>query len=517
MKRLLVSTSLAIAVIAAGCGGSGGDPDADPASVVPARAPVYVEVTIDPDGETADEIKALSQKLAGTDKPGPELEKLFESAVNEDGGTFTWDGDVAPWIGDRLGVYVTQINASGEDADAALVAPTEDADKAKKFLEKDLADKDESDAKAPKVSEKTYKDTKYKVDTANDTAVAILGDYAVTGTESAVKGGIDAHEGEGLADTDDFKKARDQVGSDAVGFGYVKLSALFSALGPQGAAARAALGIVGDTVAFGLDTETDAIRLETASIGAKGGTSGDPGQLLATLPGDSWLAAGTADIGTQIEQSLEQVGQLSALGGTDLDTILGQVERQLGIDVREDVIAWMGDGALFVRGDTLSDIGGALVVQSTDAAKSTALIGKLRRLVSQVPGASASSIDQPGVDAGLTLRSAQIPLPVHIAAAGDKFVIAVTDGALESALDPEQPLSDNAAFKAAGESLGDGISPAFFLDVAPISKLVDETGAASQNADARKAREALDHLTTIAAGGKRDGDVQRGRAVVGVK
>src|SRR5688572_15375985 len=100
MNRLLITTSLAVAAIAAGCGGSGGDPDADPASIVPARAPVYLEATIDPEGETADEIKALSQKLAGTDKPGAELIRLFEREVNEDGGSFKWSEDIEPWIGD---------------------------------------------------------------------------------------------------------------------------------------------------------------------------------------------------------------------------------------------------------------------------------------------------------------------------------------------------------------------------------------------------------------------------------
>jgi hypothetical protein len=518
MNRLLFSTSLAVAAIAAGCGGSGGDPDADPAAVVPSRAPVYVEATINPDGETADEIKALSQKLAGTDKPGAELKKLFDKAVNEDeGGSFSWDKDVKPWIGDRVGVYVTSVNASGEDADAALVAPTDDPDKAQEFLEKDLAERDASDEQEPKVTSRTYKDTKYKVDTANDLAVAILGDYAVTGTEKAVKGGIDGHEGDNLADTDAFKKARDQVQDEGVAFGYVKLSTLFSALGPQGAAARQAFGQMGDTVAFALDTDKDAIRMETAALGAKSnGASGDPGKLIAELPADSWLAAGTADIGTQLEQALQQIGQLGALGGTDIESVLGQLERQFDIDLRDDVISWMGDGGVFVRGESLGDIGGALVVQSKDADKTEAFIGKLRRLASQIPGANVRSLSESGVDAGLTFRSSQLPLPVHVAAAGDKFIVAVTDGALQAALKPSGALGEDAEFKAAAGKLEDGIKPSFFLDFAPVRSLVDGTGAV-QGADAQKARQALDHLTTVAAGGKRDGDVQRGRVVVGVK
>ena len=516
MNRLLLSTSLAVAAIAAGCGGSGGDPDADPASVVPARAPVYVEATINPDGETADEIKALSQKLAGTDKPGPELKRLFEKAVNEDGGKFSWDKDVEPWIGDRLGMYVTKINASGEDADVALVAPTEDADKAEAFLVKDLKDKDGSDSRPPKVSERTYKDTKYQVDTANDEAVAILGDYAVVGTEQAVKGGIDAQEGEGLADADAFKKARDQVESDSLGFAYVRLSTLFSGLGAQGAAARQVFASAGDTVAMALDTDKDAIRVETAAIGAKTAGSGDPGKLVTELPADAWLAAGTADIGGQLEQSLEQIGQLGALGGADPEQALRQIEQQTGIDVREDLISWMGDGGVFVQGESLGDIGGALVVTSKDAAKTRSLIGKLEKLAAQVPGVSTKALRGSGVDEGLTISGGQIPLPVHIAAAGDRFIIAVTDKALEAVLEPTAKLGDSAPFKAAAGKLDDGIKPSFFLDFEPVRALVDGTGQV-QGEEAEKARRVLEHLTTLAAGGKKEGDVQRGRLVVGVK
>jgi hypothetical protein len=515
MNRLRASLPLALAAaaLAAGCGGSGGDPDADPAAIVPAGAPVYLEATLESD----DDFDAVAKKLSGADDPGGELKKLFERSANEGGGDFKWDEDIAPWIGDRVAVFFTSFENGGDDAQGAVVATTEDADKAQEALEKELSEKDEGDERDPQVAERSHKDVEYKVDTANDNAFAIVEDYAVFGSEAGVKGAIDAAEGESLADADAFKKARDQVDDDALGMGYVRISTLLGSLGPQGAAAREALGQTGDTVAFALDAEDDAIELDVAALGVKGAGGSGPGSMLAQMPGDAWLAGGTAAIGKQLEQALQQVGQLSALGGTDLDGLLGTIQRQTGIDLREDLLSWMGDGAVFVRGSGLADIGGAVVIQSTDAAKSRALIPKLRRLARGLSDMTVRDLSADGVDAGLTVRAGDMPLPIHIAAAGEKFVIAVTDGALEAALRPSGSLGDSDAFKQAADRLGDGLEPALFADLAPIRQLVESAGQIGSDPDAQQVKRVLDQLTTVVAGGKRDGDVQRFKLSVGVK
>ena len=92
------------------------------ASIVPARAPVYLEATIDPEGETADEIKALSQKLAGTDKPGAELKRLFEQSVNEDGGSFKWDEEKLAF---RPGTVTGEVSDLETDFDEQPLEPSE--------------------------------------------------------------------------------------------------------------------------------------------------------------------------------------------------------------------------------------------------------------------------------------------------------------------------------------------------------------------------------------------------------
>ena len=519
-RRLLLPLAAGVA-LAAGCGSSGGDPDADPAAIVPARAPVYLEADLSLEGDQQDAVNALSEKLAGTDQPGAELKRLIEREMREDDPDFSFKEDVDPWLGDRIGLFVTNVTVSGTepDAEAAFVAPTEDADKARETLERELGERDEGDP-APKVVERTHRDVEYKVETNEDTAVAIVDEYAVMGTDRGVKAAIDAREGSSLASSDDYKEARGKVADDGVGIAYVGTSQLLAALGPQGAALRPVLGQAGRSIAVALDAEEDAIRVESAAVGVTSpAVEGDVAGVIGALPSTSWLAAGTADVGGQLEQSLRQFGQLGAFGGVDLEEILQQVQQQTGIDVREDLLSWMGDAGVFVQGSQISELSGALVVRSTDEAKSRAVVPKLGRALERlVPGVRvgrlAASVD--GVDEGLTLRFADVPLPVHVAAAGDRFVIAVTDTGLEAALDPQTPLSENTAFRDASGKLGDGVRPSFFLDFAPVRELVDSTGAV-QGADAERARRALDRLTAVVAGSKREEDVQRGRLVVGVK
>ena len=517
MKRPLLSLPLALVALAVGCGGSGGDPDADPSAMVPARAPLYLEASIKSDKD----FEAVAKKLSGSENPNAEIKRLFDRALEDE--NLKWDRDFKPWVGDRLGFYVTSFNPEGEDAEAALVAPTEDADKAEEFLSKQIRERSGDEA-PPKVSERTYKDTKYEVNTVDGNATAMLDEYAIVGTEEALKGAIDAKEGEGLADADAFKQARDQVEEDALGFGYVRLSTLFSSLGTQGAALRQVLGQAGDTVAFSLDADEDEIGVQTATLGVKGsaGPSG-PGSVMETLPDGSWLAAGTTDLGAAFEKQLEQFRQLGGFGGVDVDQILQQFRSQTGLDVREDVLSWMGDMGIFVAGTTLSDINGAVVVQSKDAAKSKAFVGELQRLVrrlgqGQVTARELRAPSGVDIDRGVELRAPGVPLPISIAAAGERFIIAVGNGALEAATGGGGKLADNAAYKDAAGKLEDEVKPQFFLDLEPVRGLLNDTGALKQaGPEGERAGRALEQLTTVVAGGKREGDVQRGELVVGVK
>lgn len=514
LSRLVRSTAgllaAATALLAAGCGGSGGDPSADPAALVPARAPVYVEANFKP----GDDVEELVRKLSGEEDPGGALKRLIEKEERENDPDFKYSEDAEPWVGDRAGLYIVTVRA--DDPPVAVVMPTKDPDKAKESLERGLRQGDGGEK--PQIVERTHRDTKYLVDTTDNDGVAIVDDYAVVGDDQAIKGAIDAREGESLAESSEYDKARDAVEAEDVGFLYLQLSQLFSQLGPQGAAARQALSGLGDTVALGLDGDANQVRLTSAALDVSGqaGPSG-PGKVFRELPESSWAAVGLADLGGQIQRAIEQFSQLGALGGQDPEQLLDQLEARLGVDPRRDLASWLGDVGFFVFGDTPGELGGGMIATTKDPAATQRSIPRLARLLQQI-GMQARPLRRAGVELGVTLTPPRgVRLPIHLALTrDDRFVVAVTNGALAQAVQDTQPLGETPAFRDAERSLGDGIQPSLFVDFEGIRNLLDATGAGKDRNVAR-IRKALDRVTTLVAGTRRQGDTARGRLVVGVK
>jgi len=220
---------------------------------------------------------------------------------------------------------------------------------------------------------------------------------------------------------------------------------------------------------------------------------------VAGLTGKAWLAAGIGDVGSRLEEQL---------GGSD--AILGLVSAQAGLDVKKDLLSWMGEGAVFVTGDSPATIGGALVVKSKDPAATRAAVPKLGSLISRfATGATVSDLQASGVDAGITVRAQGVPAPIQIAAAGDRFVIAVGQGALQEAISPSSRLGDQADFKSAAATLGDNLKPTAYVAVSRLGSL-----AAFLGKDTQQARDTLARFTALVAADRGDG---RFRASLGLR
>jgi hypothetical protein len=113
------------ALALAGCGGSPGRPGADPASAVPPSAWAYAEVEVKPPGARGREARAGLRRLLG----GPGGQARLERAFTRRAAGATFDGDVLPWLGRRVGAFVA---ANGG---LVLVVPTPDPDTARGNLE----------------------------------------------------------------------------------------------------------------------------------------------------------------------------------------------------------------------------------------------------------------------------------------------------------------------------------------------------------------------------------------------
>jgi len=121
---------------------------------------------------------------------------------------------------------------------------------------------------------------------------------------------------------------------------------------------------------------------------------------------------------------------------------------------------------VFVTGEDAGSLGGALVVRSKDPATTRDAIPKLSELIGRfASGVSATPLRASGVDAGFTLRPPGASQAVHVAAAGDLFVIALGDDALREAISPSSKLGDAAGFRAAAATLGDDLKPNAYVDM----------------------------------------------------
>lgn len=498
--RTLAARMLALSLLAlagalpvAGCGSTSSAPAADdPAGAVPASAPLYAEAVVQPTGALKANVDSVARRVLRTNDPAAKIAGLFDSGARSYG--LTWKEDVQPWLGSRAGAAITGFGPKGRPYGVIVLTSRDDA-KARAAI-----------AKARGLQDGAYKGVHYRYEPSDGFAAAVTGGRVLVGSEAGVKAAIDATTGDSLAESGTLAKARQAVPGGGLGFVYADVPALVthataqagSSSGPT-AALLAGIGtVLPQTLAAQLGVQKDQLTLDAALLGSK--TRRDPGaggaDAVAALPGDSWLALGVGDVGGMLQDALAQASS-SGLGAIGVSALEQQFRTQTGLDLQRDLLSWMGDAGIFVRGLN-GDVSGALVVHSKDPAASRRAVEKLPALVRSQHG-HVTPLAGKGIDAGFTIRSPGSPV-VAVVAAGDRFVVAVGKGALHDALAPAKTLASTSAFTQAAGRLGGSYRPALFVDLARLSGLLD-SGAS--------AKPALGAFGALVAGAKREGDVIR--------
>jgi hypothetical protein len=511
-RPLVMTLLLALCgAFAAGCGsssGSGGQDD--PAALIPAGAPVYVEGVVRPDGKVRSDLEGALKKILHTDDPGAKIGKLLDDSGK--GDRLTFKDDVDPWLGDRVGVAVTALH-NGRNADYVAVIASKDDGKADKTLAKQKGD----------IVKRSYKGVDYRFDRKDGTATAIVDHRVVIGTEGGLKSVVDAKGGDTLDESNGLSAVRSKVAQDRIGLFYLDVQGLLRTVAqtassdPQvGAMLQSFSSAAPKTIGAALQAQPDALRIDAVSIGTpKSATTGGSGaDILATLPGDSWLGLGVANLGQTLDRVLQTVAGGGGITGVGVNALLGEFQKQTGLDLRRDVLGWMGDAGVFVGGASSADLGGALVIKTTDPAKTKRTMAVLERFArQQSAGTKIRSLHGKGIDDGFTAQSATGPA-VRVALAGDRFVVAVgSKGMLAKAIAPGRQLGSAPAFTAAAGKLGNGLRPSFYLDFTQVSSLI--AGFAGDQADFQKAKPYLDAFGAIVAGARDEGSgVTRSRFVV---
>ena len=96
---------------------------------------------------------------------------------------------------------------------------------------------------------------------------------------------------------------------------------------------------------------------------------------------------------------------------------------ETGLDLEEDVLSWMGDAGLFVRGTNMQEVGGGLVVESSDPAKTSTLLETAQRML--VEGGLQPQPASEGDLEGFSMQAPGMPAPVYFLG-GDRLVITLS-------------------------------------------------------------------------------------------
>ena len=511
MRLIALLLSLASLSLIA-CGGDAASGEDDPASLAPPDAAVYVEAVVRPEGDLRQGVLDAFGKIADTDDPQGEITKLL-TKLEQESDEFDYETDVEPWLGERVGVWVSDF--TGGDPAFALIAQTTDVDLAMETLRKKSAEDDE------KLEERSYEGTDYLV--SNSTTAGAIGDFLVIATEAELKRTIKAADGESLAEADRFEEAMEEVSEDRIASFYVDQRKLFEqvlAATPGGDAQT--LGAVIDPkqltpVAGALVADGERVAVE--SVGSTGGNalvnqltalSGESTELLGELPADAWVAFGMPDLGTTANELFKTFA--GALGGAALE---GQFRQQTGLDLQDDVLGWIGDVAVYASGVGEPGVRGALVIEVTDAAKAEPAIVKLTGIAT-AGGADIRPIEVAGAEAAWEVRDAGLPVRLVLARSEERVVLAAGSEAAVAALGEGDRLSDSDLWARASEALGGDVEPSLILDMGKVLENVTAFGGDS-DPDYQEAKRYLDAFDVIAAGGAVDDETQTGHVAGGLK
>ncbi|HXE44894.1 MAG TPA: DUF3352 domain-containing protein [Conexibacter sp.] len=504
-SRLLALLASLALLLVAGCGSgtkapSSSAPGPDPATVAPASAAAYAQAIVRPGGDMKAGVLAAARKVSRVQDPGAALRRLLDRSSRADHVRFS--RDVEPWLGQRVGAFL--LLSSGRPDGAVALAIADRSAFAAAYARLRQSDLHPAGS---------YRGVAYTEEpggqhgddfVVGSTYAAPVGDFYVVGTLAGLRAAIDAQRGSSLADDARFKDAVAGVPANALAFAYADPRAIVAGLGDlSGKAPANARGMLARLARSGpavasLTATADRIALE-ASVDAqlvralKASTSKpvSAGQ----LPGDSWLALATPPLGPAIESALDSAGAHGAAAT--------QVRRSTGLDLDKDLLNPLGGLALFVRGESLLDIGGGVLLQMTNDASAQLLLTRLQAIVAGGLHIAPQPLSLAGAR-GFQVAVPQLPQPIVALARGDKLAAGYGASSAQDLLAPRQRLDASPTGKAAIATLGDGYTPSFVLVVPPLVSLLRSLDAL-QVAHLESVVPYLQAYRSLALGTKRDG------------
>lgn len=300
---------------------SGGGPQ--PEDVLPAGAIAFAKLDLDPSAEQKQRVFGLTKRFPSAAKEIRSADSLREDLLRvalEDSG-LDYDEDVAPWVGDRVGVVA--LPSGGEEPDVLAAVAHTDATAAREALTRAAEDE--------------------------DLAFVVLDDYALIGDDQAVVDAA-AEADEHLADDEGFTEAVDALEGDQVALAWADIARVWDALPAQvrdQAVTQEGLDPSGRVV-VGVHALDDAVEVVGRTLDVSSGLADEPTVSAATgsglagrMPAKAVAALSLAGLGVAVEQGYDAFLE----GLADLAPNLEAQAEELGLDLPEDLTTVLGDEA----------------------------------------------------------------------------------------------------------------------------------------------------------------------------
>jgi hypothetical protein len=514
---LLVFAALIVAALVfAGCGGSSsGGSGADPASYVPKTAPVYVEATILPAGETKTNVEELAKDVAGIDNLGGLIVEELEKAANAEGEEFEYGTEIEPWLGEKAGIFIAEYD--GENfKQAGLAVQTTNPDEAKSFLEKHVKDNS-----GELYEEAEVAGTEVWVNPEEGEVVGVVGEAILFSQDEATFAQmVKTSEGEeSLAEQEKFKTTVEKAPSGSLAEVYVDIGGvieeagatinqnsqlLFEASGIDPTKATAVASLIPHSQQVEIDFSSNLSNAEAST--------GDASSFLEGLPSTATVGFAAADFGKRFGEAIDRLDK-NGIPGQIPPNELKKGLKEAGIDL-EGIAASIGDVGLFVEGTSTANVGGALVLSTkgaNEAQTTVANLGLLLRLTG-TPGLTALN----GKVSGFTIPNEELGgEPIVVAAAGPRLAVGLgLESAVRALKGSGKTLGQTAGFQEAKEALG-STPIAAYLDGPAALKLIETGVPAAERAEFETVKPYLQKLAFAAIGTEESGKYTTAKMILG--
>jgi hypothetical protein len=420
MRRLVagILAALALALLAAGCGGSSkksgsASGSEGAATLVPADATAYVAINTDLSSAQWKTLNSLLGKFPSKDQ----LLAMFRAELQKQ--DVDWNNDVKPALGPELDVAAIT-DATGQTQPVAFLQP-KDEGKLNALLQKGSG--------THPLHEK-------------------VGDWTVIAEKQATIDAVkQAEKGNSIADNAGFSDAMGKLPAETVAKFYVSGSRLTQSLTHSLGTAGAALPSTSSLqyVTGAVLAQDDGVKLEgTAKTAKKAPASGTyKSSLVSDAPAGAYLFLSFHGLDSALSQ---------LRSNPSLQQQLPQVEQALGVTLDQLAALFKNEVALYVRAGTpIPEI--TLVSKVDDTQQALATIDKLAtRAGAFVGGAAPKPVNVAGVAAKeLTIGGR---FSIFYAAFDGKLVITSAQTGISGLKESGPRLADDATFKDATSAAG---------------------------------------------------------------